>query len=86
MQICVSLVKFRISVSLAALIYALPTSVQAAENVTHKYDARGRLIQTTKSGGPASGQQTKTKHDSAGNRTCQSTTGVGGNVGTACPA
>ncbi len=65
-------------------VVAVP--LEAAETVTHKYDALGRLIQTTKSGGPASGQQTKTKLDPAGNRTCQSTTGVGGNAGTACPA
>jgi hypothetical protein len=56
----------------------------AAETVAHKYDALGRLKETTKSGGPTNGQQTKTNHDPAGNRTCQSTTGVGGG-GTSCP-
>lgn len=66
--------------------FALPISaVDAAETVTYKYDALGRLIQTTKSGGPANGQQTKTKYDPAGNRTCHSTTGVGAVPGTSCP-
>lgn len=69
-----------------AIIYSLTfTSVQAAETVIYQYDALGRLKQATKSGGPSNGVQTKTNLDPAGNRTCQSTTGVGGTSGTACP-
>jgi YD repeat-containing protein len=68
-----------------ALALLATGSAQAAETVTHQYDALGRLKQTTKSGGPATGVQTKTNHDPAGNRTCHSITGVGGASGTACP-
>jgi YD repeat-containing protein len=77
----------RASATLIMLVsFALPISaVDATETVTYKYDALGRLVQTTKSGGPANGQQTKTKYDPAGNRTCHSTTGVGGVPGTSCP-
>lgn len=60
-------------------------AANTAETVTYKYDELGRLKQTTKAGGPANGQQIKTNHDPAGNRKCQSTTGVGGNAGTPCP-
>ena len=75
-----------LSSCLLAFACAMPTgSLSAAETVTHKYDALGRLKETTKSGGPANGQQTKTNHDPAGNRTCQSTTGVSGAGGTTCP-
>lgn len=71
---------------MSALVFTIPAeSLSAAETVTHQYDALGRLKQTTKSGGPANGVQTKTNHDPAGNRSCQSTTGVGGGGGTACP-
>jgi len=70
---------------MTAIVFITPAeNLSAAETVTHQYDALGRLKQTTKSGGPANGVQTKTNHDPAGNRTCQSTTGVGGG-GTACP-
>ena len=70
-------------ISLSVIFISLP--LQAAETVRHKYDALGRLVKMTKSGGPAGGTQTNTNHDPAGNRTCQSTTGVGGSAGTACP-
>ncbi len=68
-----------------SLLMLAPTGLQAAETVTHQYDALGRLKKTTKSGGPSNGVQTKTNHDPAGNRTCQSTTGVGGSTGASCP-
>jgi hypothetical protein len=78
------------AVSLIAIVTILisvlnSVGVEAAETVTYKYDALGRLKKTTKAGGPANGQQTKTNHDAAGNRKCQSTSGVGGTVSTSCP-
>jgi hypothetical protein len=57
---------------------------RAAETVVYSYDALGRLKQSTKAGGPHSGSQTTTSYDPAGNRACQSTTGVP--VGPATPA
>jgi hypothetical protein len=51
-------------------------AAQAAETVIHHYDALGRLIQSTKSGGPLGGGRAATSFDLALNRSCQSTTGV----------
>jgi hypothetical protein len=76
----------KIALGLSGLVYTVaPIPSHAAETVTHEYDALGRLKKTTKAGGPTNGQQTKTGYDRAGNRTCQSTTGVNGAGGTACP-
>jgi YD repeat-containing protein len=55
---------------------ASATAAYAAETVTHKYDALGRLKQSTKSGGPAAGQQTTITYDPAGNRSNQTVTGA----------
>ena len=73
--------------SFAAVALAAPVGgLQAAETVTHQYDALGRLKQSTKSGGPHSGAQSTTTYDGAGNRSCQSTTGVPGGPATpTCP-
>jgi hypothetical protein len=63
----------------AAVALVAPTgATQAAETVTHQYDALGRLVQSAKSGGPASGAQTTTAYDPAGNRSNQTVTGAGG--------
>jgi len=76
----------KLALGVSVIAYAMTAvPLQAAETVTHKYDALGRLKQTTKSGGPTNGQEVKTNYDPAGNRTCQSTTGAGGTPGTACP-
>jgi RHS Repeat len=67
----------KISGGLAALVYVIAgVPADAAETVTHKYDALGRLKQSTKSGGPATGQQTTTTYDPAGNRSNQTVTGA----------
>lgn len=71
---------------LSLIVYAISAPSNAAETVTHQYDALGRLKQTTKSGGPVSGTQTATSYDAGGNRSCQSTTGVpGGPTTPTCP-
>jgi YD repeat-containing protein len=59
-----------------AFVLLQGTPTFAAETVTYKYDALGRLKQVTKTGGPATGQQTTTTYDPAGNRTNQTTTGA----------
>ena len=46
---------------------------QATETTTYSYDTLGRLVQSNVSGGPASGVQTATSYDPAGNRTNQTT-------------
>ncbi|MEE9433900.1 MAG: RHS repeat domain-containing protein [Sphingorhabdus sp.] len=57
-------------------VLTIPASAQAAETATYEYDALGRLVKTTKSGGPASGTQKTTDYDPAGNRTSKTTTGA----------
>lgn len=72
----------RISAKLATFVYLLASPpAQAAETVTHTYDELGRLISTSKTGGPASGLQTTTAYDPAGNRSNQTTIGAGGGGG-----
>jgi hypothetical protein len=46
----------------------LSASAYAAETTTFSYDALGRLIATSNSGGPRNGKQTSTEFDEAGNR------------------
>lgn len=65
----------------ALALLTLSSDANASETGTHTYDALGRLVQTTKSGGPASGSQTTTAYDPAGNRSNQTVTGAGGNTG-----
>ena len=64
----------RIAIVLGLLVTSSVTS--AAETVTYKYDARGRLVQVNHSGGPANGTQTTYTHDAASNRTQVQTTGA----------
>lgn len=49
----------------------------AAETTTFQYDAQGRLTQSSRSGGPATGTVKSTSYDRAGNRTNQTVTGAG---------
>ena len=44
-------------------------SASAAETISYRYDAQGRLVQVVRSGGPVSGSQTSYTQDAAGNRT-----------------
>lgn len=47
----------------------IPSAIQAQETATYTYDALGRLIATSTSGGPNSGIAMSTAFDPAGNRT-----------------
>lgn len=67
---------FSFLLSFAVLLHS--ASGKSAETVTHQYDELGRLIQTQKTGGPATGTQTTTVYDPAGNRSNYLTTGVPG--------
>jgi hypothetical protein len=59
------------SISLcAAIAVVLPfAAANAQETTTYTYDARGRVVNVTKSGGPENGVQTSYTYDHAGNRT-----------------
>lgn len=83
MRIIVPSVKLGISVNLAALIYVLPTSAQAAETVIHEYDALGRLVTTVHSGTINNGQKNSLCYDNAGNRSVYQTDSNG--AGLSCP-
>lgn len=85
MHLCESSKQIRFSVGLAAIIYVLPAIAYASETVTHQYDELGRLITSSKSGGPAAGSQTTTAYDPAGNRSNQTTNGASGGVTTPPP-
>lgn len=60
--------------ALAATLIAVPSIAQEA--VTYTYDALGRLIASSISGGPNNGTQTGTTFDPASNRTNYSVTGT----------
>nr|WP_084787707.1 hypothetical protein [Sphingomonas yabuuchiae] len=47
-----------------------------AETTTYTYDAKGRLVQTVKAGGPGDGTTTTYSHDKADNRTRVVTAGA----------
>lgn len=51
----------------------------AADTATYSYDALGRLISTTVSGGPANGSQVSTNYDPADNRTAHTVSATTGN-------
>ena len=63
---------------LVAAGWALVVSgaASATETVTYTYDARGRLVQVTRTGGPSGGTQVTYTHDKANNRTRVLVTGA----------
>ena len=52
----------------AALVLLATGSAQAAEAITYKYDARGRLIEVKRTGTVNNNVQTNYSHDKANNR------------------
>jgi ABC-type branched-subunit amino acid transport system substrate-binding protein len=48
----------------------------AAETLTYRYDARGRLVKVERSGGPKSGAVTNYSYDKANNRTNRTVSGA----------
>ena len=66
--------------------------LSANEVTTYTYDAQGRLIKTSKAGGPVAGQEKCTDYDTAGNRTARTvatagcTPGTGGGGGGPSPS
>jgi hypothetical protein len=66
----------RIVKSFALIIVLVPSMSFAAETATYSYDAKGRLVQVVKSGGPNSGATTTYSQDKADNRTRVTTSGA----------
>jgi hypothetical protein len=56
------------SVAVAALLVVAPVGLQAAETLTYKYDAKGRLIEVKRTGTVNNNVQTNYTHDKANNR------------------
>jgi len=68
----------RIVLALAALGGAgvAAGAAAAAETISYRYDARGRLVKVERSGGPKSGAVTNYSYDKANNRTNKNVSGA----------
>lgn len=55
-------------IGVAALLMVMPVGLQAAETITYKYDAKGRLIEVKRTGTVNNNVQTNYTHDKANNR------------------
>jgi YD repeat-containing protein len=66
--------KMKAFLALAGL--AAASAAAAAETLTYRYDARGRLVKVERSGGPKSGAQTSYSYDKANNRTNRTVSGA----------
>jgi acyl-coenzyme A synthetase/AMP-(fatty) acid ligase len=67
----------RIKAALAiGAVAAVAGSAFAAETLTYRYDARGRLVRVERSGGPKSGAVTNYSYDKANNRTNRTVSGA----------
>jgi hypothetical protein len=56
-------------------IAGLPAAAPAAEAITYRYDARGRLVKVERSGSVNNGVVTTYERDRVSNRTSKTTTG-----------
>ena len=61
---------------IAGAALAVAAAAVAAETITYKYDARGRLVKIERSGTVNNGVNTSYTYDKADNRTNKTTTGV----------
>lgn len=61
---------------LAMLMAALAVPVLASETITYTYDALGRVVAVSRSGGASSGADSTYTYDAAGNRSQVSTSGA----------
>lgn len=58
----------------------IPSPAMAQETTTYTYDALGRLVVSSTSGGPNNGTTNQIAHDPASNRTGYTITGATGSV------
>ena len=67
----------RVILSSLATIFLTSGPAHAAETITYKYDAKGRLIEVKRTGTVNNNVQTTYTHDKANNRKAVTTTGSG---------
>lgn len=60
----------------SVIVVGAAPMAMAQETTIYEYDALGRLVSTSKSGGPADGEEKAITYDAAGNRTNYTVTGV----------
>ena len=65
----------RMSIAAAGALLASAGPALATETITYSYDARGRLIQVSRTGTVNNGVTTSYQFDKADNRTSKTTTG-----------
>lgn len=70
-------------ICLAIALASIAGAANAQETVTYSYDALGRLVATSVSGGPNSGMSTATGFDASGNRTSYTATNSSGPISVA---
>ena len=63
------------AVAIVSAAFVFTTAADASETSTYKYDALGRLVEATTTGGPSSGTNTAVVYDKAGNRSDYNVTG-----------
>jgi hypothetical protein len=68
----------RLLITCASMLVA--PAAMAQETTTYTYDALGRLIVSSTSGGPNNGTTNQINHDPASNRTGYTITGASGSV------
>ncbi len=68
--------KSKIKMLLALGAMGAAGTAVAAETLTYRYDARGRLVKVERSGGPKSGAVTNYSYDKANNRTNRTVSGA----------
>ncbi len=56
------------SLTVAAFVLFIPVAADAAETITYKYDARGRLVEVKRTGPVNNNVTTSYSHDKANNR------------------
>jgi len=68
-------IAFLVPVPVLALVVGALMTPATSETVSYSYDARGRLVEVSRTGGPSSGVKTAYEHDDAHNIKRKTVTG-----------
>lgn len=58
----------QVKVAIGCALLGSSVAAWSSETITYTYDAKGRLVQVVRTGGPGNGTQQTYTHDAAGNR------------------